>query len=137
MKGLPTLMRLAQAEIDARQRALGEIDARLIALEEEARAHERGMAAEAESVGGDPGQMATFGAYIQFALAARTDFVRRRQAIEQEAESVRAGLNEAFLELKRLELVVAKVAQQEFAAAEARERAAFDEAAITRYARRT
>jgi len=136
MKGLSTLMRLAQAEIDARQRALGEIDARLIALDDEARAHERGMENEAQSVGGDPGQMATFGAYIQFALAARTDFARRRQALEQEAEAVRAGLNEAFLELKRLELLAEKFAQRELAQEEARDRAALDEMAIARFSRR-
>lgn len=135
MKGLATLMRLARVEIDARQRALAEIDARIAALDGEAQAHERAMARESQEAAADPTSMAIYGVYVQAAIAMRGDFARRRTILVDEAQTIRAALNEAFIELKRLELLAERLATQEEKAAAMREGAALDEMAISRYAR--
>ncbi|MBU6371940.1 MAG: flagellar FliJ family protein [Alphaproteobacteria bacterium] len=135
MKGLATLMRLARAEIDARQRALAEIDARVAALDRDAAAHDRAMMRESMEATADPTAMAVYGAYVHAAIAMRADFARRRTILADEAQTIRAALNEAFIELKRLELLAERLATEEEKAAAAREGAALDEMAIARYAR--
>lgn len=135
MKGLATLMRLARVEIDARQRAIAEIDARLAGLDAQAVAHEDAIARESAASAADPTAAIAFGAYFRAALAARQDFGRRRAALSEEAQSIRAALNEAFLELKRLELVAERVATEAEKKILRAENAALDETAIARHAR--
>ncbi|MFZ4601682.1 MAG: hypothetical protein EBZ50_07700 [Alphaproteobacteria bacterium] len=135
MKGLGTLMRLARVEIDARQRAIAEIDARLAGLDAQASAHEDAIARESAAAAADPMAALGFGAYFRAALTARQDFGRRRTLLSEEAQSIRAALNEAFLELKRLELVAERVASEAEKKILRAENAALDETAIARHAR--
>jgi len=136
VKGLSTLIRLADAEVTERQRALAEIGRRVDALLMEAAAHEAAIEAEAAAVREAADPRMPFGAYVQAALLTRADLERRRIVLDAEAEQIRAGLNEAFVELKRLQLLAEKLQLRERAEEEARDRASIDEVATSRFARR-
>jgi len=134
MKGLATLMRLAKAEIDERQRAVAEIESRILGLERQVAIDAANVEGEQRAAMNDPFAGATLGAYLQAAHARRVDLERRIGLLRGEAQSLRDGLNEAFLELKRLELVAERYASEAEKMALRRENAALDEMAIARHA---
>jgi flagellar export protein FliJ len=134
MKGLATLMRLAKAEIDERQRAVADIESRILGLETQAAVDAANVEAEARAAVSDPFAGATLGAFLQAARMRRIDLDRRIGLLREEALVLRNGLNEAFLELKRLELVAERFASEAERAALLRENAELDEMAIARHA---
>jgi len=136
MKGLSTLMRLARAEIDARQRALAELEAARGGLERDIVERDAALVRERDAAAGDPETLRAFSAYLGATMAAKADLARRAGVLGEEAGEIRASLNEAFIELKRLELLAERLEREEERAQAMRDNAALDEMAIARFARK-
>ncbi|MBI1251253.1 MAG: hypothetical protein GC189_07265 [Alphaproteobacteria bacterium] len=135
MKTIATLIRLAKREVDQLMRLLADAegrraaaDARIAALDARV-VVEQGIAAQS-AMGG--------AAYGAFAFAAREDraaLVRDAEYCAAEVDHMRALLEAAYAELKKLEKLAEWGAERRAADALKRENATFDETAITRAAR--
>jgi len=135
-RALETLSRLQRAQIDEAKAALAEIvaarallAARDLALAEEIVREQADAARDLEGV-------AAYGAYAPRVAQERQMLAREDARLALEEEAVRARVTEAYIELKKIDLLMATQAERERAAQNARELSALDEAAAMRAARR-
>ena len=136
-RALETLARLQRAQIDEAKTALAEIvNARaMLAARDESLAaeivHEQAQAAR------DLAGVAAYGAYAPRVARERSMLSREDTRLALEEEAVRARVADAYIELKKIELLITTQTERERAAENARELAALDEAAAMRAARRS
>lgn len=133
---LHTLARLQRAHIDEAKHALAEIIAARTALADRDAALVAETAAE-QLAASDAAGAAAYGAYAPRIIEARRRLAEEDARQEQHETAVRAQLSDAYVELKKIEMLLAAQAERERVAENARELAAMDEAAATRTARRT
>lgn len=136
-RALETLARLQRAQIDEAKTALAEItNARaMLGARDTALAAE--IVQEQQSAARDLAGVAAYGAYAPRVARERQMLSREDARLALEEEVVRARVAEAYIELKKIELLMATQAERERAAENARELAALDETAAMRAARRT
>jgi flagellar export protein FliJ len=134
---LNTLVRLQRAQIDEAKSALASVvDARaMLAAREAALIAE--MAAEQKEASQDFAGATAYGAWAARVAQERQVLAREDARLALEETVMRERLADAFVELKKIELLMETQAEQERLAANARELAAIDEAGAMRAARRT
>jgi len=135
-RALQTLARLQRAQIDDAKHVLSGIVAARAALAERDAALVAVMAAE-QAAARDAAGAAAYGAYAPRVVDERRRLADEEAQQERRETVVRAQLADAYVELKKIELLLAAQAERERIAENARELAAMDEAAATRVARRS
>ncbi|MDX2235385.1 MAG: flagellar FliJ family protein [Hyphomonadaceae bacterium] len=136
-RALETLARLQRAQIDEARNALAGIVAARTMLSDRDKALMAEVAAEQIDAARDQAGVAAYGAYAPRVAQERQMLAREDARLARDEEVLRERVREAFVELKKIELLIATQAERERAAQNARELAALDEAAAMRAARRT
>ena len=135
-RALETLARLQRAQIDEAKTALGEIvNARAMLAARDASLAADIVQEQAEAAR-DLAGVAAYGAYAPRVTRERSVLSREDARLALEEEAVRARVAEAYIELKKIELLIATQTERERTAENARELSALDEAAAMRAARR-
>lgn len=136
-KALNTLARLQRVQIDEAKTELAEVvaaraslAARQIGLEAEV-ADEQRMAATHEDA------RAAYGTYAPRVVQEKRAMAATDARLAGEEGAIRQRLSAAYIELKKIEHLMATQAERERLAENAREMASLDEAAAMRAARRT
>lgn len=136
MKSLHTLLRIARADLDTLQRALGDQLRKLVAVEERQRTHEQALLAEQKAALRDYESARAYGGYAALALAGRRALVAEAASIEVECDRLRTLISEAHVEMRKFERLLELQAEREKREADKREAAALDEFATLRAGRR-
>lgn len=136
-RALETLARLQRAQIDEAKAGLSGLVAARAMLADRDRALLAEMAAEQIDAARDLAGVAAYGAYAPRVARERQMLAREDARLAREEEDVRERVREAYIELKKIELLIATQAERERAAEYARELAALDEAAAMRAGRRS
>jgi hypothetical protein len=121
MAGLALLIRLSRQVAEERQISLGQVTqahAEAVAATVE---HEMGVAAECQIAANDLDALAALGRWASEAARRGKVLQRRRSDLAHSEVAARGALHDAFIDLKRLELVLDTV--QETAACTSRRRA--------------
>ena len=136
-RALETLARLQRAQIDEAKAALAEITAAraMLAARDTALAIE--IVQEQADAQRDLAGVAAYGAYAPRVAQERQMLAREDARLALEEEVVRTRVTDAYIELKKIELLMATQAERERTAENARELAALDEAVAMRAARRS
>jgi flagellar export protein FliJ len=136
-RALETLARLQRAQIDETKIELAgivaareSIAARQIALEAEV-VREQSMAAA------DPDAHVAYGGYAPRVTQERRAMAESDARLAEDEDRLRDRLSAAYIELKKIEHLIAAQAERERLAENARELASLDEAAAMRAARRS
>jgi flagellar export protein FliJ len=135
-RALDTLARLQRSQIDAVKAALAEMVAARAALAARDAALVAEHAAEQGVAARDLQGMAAYGAYAPRVAGMRRALAQEDAALGEQEAALRAQLADAYIELKKVEQLLATQAERERLAMNARELAAMDEAAAMRAARR-
>lgn len=135
MKGLNTLIRLADRVVEQRREALAEIAGAIAALDAADAQAKAQSVIEAREVEIDPQTALTYGAYLEWERAERDKRARNRDALRLQEEKERDLLSEAFLELKRLESLAERLAEDQQKLDDKRDLDALDEQATLRHGR--
>ena len=135
-RALETLARLQRAQIDEAKAALGELVAARATLAARDAALAAEIVREQAEAARDLAGIAAYGAYAPRVTQERSMLSQEDTRLALEEEAVRARVAEAYIELKKIELLIATQTERERAAENARELAALDEAAAMRAARR-
>jgi flagellar protein FliJ len=135
VRGAASLLRLTRYEADERQRALAAlIEARAV-MDQEALAFEAYAAAEAAEAALSPIAMMSYAAFVQRLNMERAAMIRRQAQADEDIAAAREALSEAFVEVKRIEMLVDKLARANAQRADRAEEDARDEAVLIRIAR--
>lgn len=136
-RALETLARLQRAQIDEAKAALASVAAARQMLADRDAALAAEVIAEQTDAQRDLAGFAAYGAYAPRVAAERQRLAAEDARLAQEEAEVRERVREAYIELKKIELLLATQEERERAAENARELAALDEAAAMRATRRT
>lgn len=132
MKSLPTLIRLAQRDLDLLRRVLADQLGKRQAVDERIAAHAQALAAEQALAVRDYESARAYGGYAAFALAGRKALEGEGAAIDAESERLRGLIAEAHIEVKKLERLLELQQERERKAAAKREDDQLDEMATLR-----
>jgi flagellar protein FliJ len=135
VRGASSLLRLTRYEADERQRALAALVEARAALDQEALAFEAYAAAEAAEAARSPIAMISYAAFAQRLNLERAAMMRRQAKADADIAEAREALSEAFVEVKRIEMLVDKLARAKAQRADRAEEDARDEAVLIRIAR--
>lgn len=135
MAKLHGLIKLRQHELDEKRRELGEINAKIEALEQKKKQMLDRMEAEKQAAADNVMLASTIGAYIGKTLKRRESLTKQIQKIIVESEELMEEVREAFLELKKFEITQNRRDAEELARLEKLEQAVLDEIAIVRHGR--
>lgn len=136
MKALPTLVRLARRDLDLLQRALGEQMAKRADVDARAAAHEEAIRREQQIGLKDYDGARAYGGYVALALAGRRKLEDEGAAIDQEIERLRGLIQEAHIEMRKVERLLEIQNEREQRERERREDAEMDERATLTAGRR-
>lgn len=137
-KALATLVRVRSWHLQEARRKLGAAERARAALEDQARALSLEIAAEQACARSAPIEAgSTYAAYAAAASERRKRLDAARARAEDEERALRADLEAAFGELKRVELFAERCAERDAAEAKARDGARLDEIAVGGFRRRT
>lgn len=136
-RALETLARLQRAQIDEAKVALASVVAARAMLAERDAALVAEVAAEQIDAVRDNAGVAAYGAYAPRVAAERQRLAKEDARLAGDEAEVRERVREAYIELKKIELLIATQTERERTAENARELAALDEAAAMRASRRT
>jgi flagellar export protein FliJ len=128
---LETLARVARRQAEEIERELAALEGRRRMVRSRIAAHDQALAREGELARADTDGAVAFGAYAQAALAQRRMMAAEEAALAGEAETLRDSLRDAFIELKKIELLIAQRAERAAAEEEKQEQAALDDVAAT------
>ncbi len=135
-KGLPTLIRLHQRQLDEKRRMLAELeqlraelDTKIIALDAE-------VARERVAAAASPEVLAQFAAYLDGARQRRDTMLRTIDELAPKIEAAANAVAAAFQDVKRYEIAVDLKKRQQQAAEARVEQGDLDEIAITQHRRR-
>jgi hypothetical protein len=135
MKGLSTLIRIANVQVEEIRKEILAQEAQREAIQKEETELALLIAREEAEAARDPAFAVGFGAFLATVRVKSDALERRRAAIETLLDEMRERLSEAFLEVKRLELVMERVDAREAAEERAAEQAALDESNVLRHGR--
>ncbi|MFA5122305.1 hypothetical protein [Zavarzinia sp.] len=135
-KGLPTLIRLHQRQLDEKRRMLAELeqlraelDTKIIALDAE-------VARERVAAAASPEVLAQFAAYFDGARQRRDTMLRTIDELAPKIEGAANAVAAAFQDVKRYEIAVDLKKRQQQAAEARVEQGDLDEISITQHRRR-
>lgn len=136
MKGIEGLIRLQRWRLDEARRRLAELER----LREEFHAKQRNLEAEIEAeqgaaAAGSDVQRA-WSAFAERALERRATLARSAAETEAAAAAAHEEVNEAFREVKKLELAAERAERRQIEAAQRREQARLDGVALDMHRRR-
>jgi len=115
MSTLATLARVARRDAEDIERRLAASEARLRLVRARLAAHDRAVANESALARQSLEGSFTFGAYAQHALEQRRLIVAEEQALALETEALRDTLRDAFIELKKIEILIEQGAARDAA----------------------
>jgi len=136
MKGLPTLIRLYQRELDGRRRRLAFLENRRDNLLASLATLEGRLVVEQETASDSVEAMFAYGPYARRFLMERDQFRKQIAKAEDEVAKARQGVTEAYGELKKYELAEAARARRTQAERDRAERIALDDMGVEIYRRR-
>jgi len=136
VKALPTLIRVAQRDLDTLRRALVEEEGRRFAAQTRLSAHDQALAREQELARADYESSRAYGGFAAAALQRRRAMEAEIAMFDAEIARWRGLVTEAHVELKKLERLMELQAEREAVAARRADAAAMDEIATNRAARR-
>jgi len=123
MKSRETLIRLKRFQVDEKRRQVAQLEAMIAEFERMAVDLEREISTEQSRAGiSDPGHFA-YPTYAKAAIQRRDNLSRSVNDLKVQLEDVRAGLTEAFEELKKVELLEERNNQRESVEGAAHEQA--------------
>jgi flagellar protein FliJ len=135
-RALETLVRVHQSRIDEVQHALGIVTAEQNKLALDRASFER-MVRDERTFASEHHEFATYYAsFVPHAASMQNAFSAQEDVLAEREKRLRDDLADAFLELKKVETLLASEAERERRSEQAIERAAFDETAILQAARR-
>jgi|CXWL01.1.fsa_nt_gi flagellar export protein FliJ len=135
MKALHTLLRVAKADLDLLQRALGDQLGKQTHVEERIRTHEQVLIAEQKAALRDYESYRAYGGYAAVARAGRAALEAELVAIGQECDRLRTLISEAHVEMRKFERLLELQAERDKATADKRDADALDEMATMRAGR--
>src|SRR5713226_10719323 len=126
MKSRDTLIRLKKFQVDEKRRKVAQIEAMIAEFERMASDLEREIKVEQDRSGiHDPGHFA-YPTYAKAAIQRRDNLKRSANDLKVQLEDAKAALNEAFEEMKKVELLDERDQMRERADEDAREQAELD-----------
>ena len=126
MKSRDTLIRLKKFQVDEKRRRVAQIEGMIADFQRMSAELEREIVAEQERAGiNDPTHFA-YPTYAKAAIQRRENLTRSADELRIQLEDARAHLNEAFDELKKVELLDERDQLRERQAEGAREQAELD-----------
>lgn len=134
MKGLHGMIRLSQWRLDEARKDLAEIDRTLERLDLSLVDLEQDLLKQ-QSVAEDPSLGLSFGAYAAASLSRRATLLAEQRKIEHIRAEKQEKVSDAFMELKKFEILAERRAQREKEAEDKRDQAEMDGIAIDRFAR--
>ena len=129
MSTLDTLSRIARREAENIERQLAAVEGRLWMVRERIRAHDSAMFGEQELARTTTEGALAFGAFAQLALSQRRMIVAEEEALAGEVNMLRDTLRDAFIELKKIEILIDQQAQRAAQEETRQEQIAMDEIA--------
>ncbi|PYE99925.1 flagellar export protein FliJ [Rhodopseudomonas faecalis] len=132
MKSRDTLIRLKKFQVDEKRRRVAQIEGMIADFQRMSAELEREIVAEQERAGiNDPTHFA-YPTYAKAAIQRRENLTRSADELRVQLEDARAHLNEAFDELKKVELLDERDQARERAEESAREQADLDSIGLMR-----
>lgn len=129
MKSRDTLIRLKRFQVDEKRRRVAQIESMIAEFDRMCAELTREIAAEESRSGhADPSHFA-YPTYARAAMSRRDNLRRSADELKTQYEEARRGLEEAFEEMKKVEVLDDRERAQERADDKARDLAAMDEAA--------
>lgn len=126
MKSRDTIIRLKKFQVDEKRRRVTQIETMIADFQRMATELDREIQVEQDRAGiHDPAHFA-YPTYAKAALGRRENLVRSADELAEQLEEARAALQEAFEELKKVELLDERDQMRERAAEGAREQAELD-----------
>jgi flagellar export protein FliJ len=126
MKSRETIIRLKKFQVDERRRKVAQIETMIAEFQRMASDLEREIQTEQDRAGiHDPAHFA-YPTYAKAAIGRRENLKRSADELAGQLEAARAALQEAFEELKKVELLDERDQMRERAAEGAREQAELD-----------
>ncbi len=134
MRGLDTLIRLSQRQLDEKRRVLGELEHLRNEFQEQARRLETELEGERDAVLG--GVVNGSAAYFSAARQRREIITRSADELAAKIEATATAVAEAFQDVKRFEIARDLKNRRRRAEAARREQAELDDIALGRHRRR-
>jgi flagellar FliJ protein len=132
MKSRDTLIRLKKFQVDERRRKVAQIETMIAEFERMAGDLEREIKVEQDRAGiHDPGHFA-YPTYAKAAINRRENLKRSADELRSQLEDAKAALGEAFVDLKKVELLDERDQAREREAVAAAEQADLDGIALMR-----
>jgi flagellar FliJ protein len=132
MKSRETLIRLKKFQVDEKRRKVAQIEGMIAEFERMASDLDREIQAEQDRAGiHDPAHFA-YPTYAKAAIQRRENLVRSADELRTKLDDAKLVLQEAFEELKKVELLDERDQMRERAAEEAREQADLDAIGLMR-----
>ncbi|HVY57902.1 MAG TPA: flagellar export protein FliJ [Xanthobacteraceae bacterium] len=132
MKSRETLIRLKKFQVDEKRRKVAQIEGMIAEFNRMATELDREIQSEQDRAGiHDPAHFA-YPTYAKAAIQRRENLVRSAEELKVQLEEVKALLQEAFEELKKVELLDERDQMRERAAEGAREQAELDAVGLMR-----
>jgi flagellar export protein FliJ len=132
MKSRETLIRLKKFQVDEKRRKVAQIEGMIAEFDRMAAELDREIQSEQDRAGiHDPAHFA-YPTYAKAAIQRRENLVRSADELKVQLEEVKALLQEAFEELKKVELLDERDQMRERAAEGAREQAELDAVGLMR-----
>ena len=132
MKSLKTLIKLRKDEVDKRRKELSDIEARQQSLIAEFERHGKSIEIESAAAVNFPETSITFAGFLKKTLKRRDDLQKAIKLMQQVIDKKRDELQEAFGELKKLEIVLENKITEAYRAELKREQGKLDEIALRR-----
>jgi flagellar export protein FliJ len=132
MKSRDTLIRLKKFQVDEKRRRVAQIEGMIADFQRMSAELEREIVSEQERAGiNDPTHFA-YPTYAKAAIQRRENLTRSAEELRVQLDDARAHLNEAFDELKKVELLDERDQARERAEESAREQADLDSIGLMR-----
>jgi|SRR5690242_12293684 len=132
MKSRDTLIRLKKFQVDEKRRKVAQIEGMIAEFERMAADLDREIRSEQDRAGiHDPAHFA-YPTYAKAAIQRRENLLRSADELKVKLDDARAVLQEAFEELKKVELLDERDQMRERAAEEAREQSDLDAIGLMR-----
>jgi len=132
MKSRDTLIRLKKFQVDEKRRKVAQIEGMIAEFERMAANLEREIAIEQDRAGiSDPSHYA-YPTYAKAAMQRRENLKRSADELRSQMDDAKAALQEAFEELKKVELLDERDQMREREEASAREQASMDAIGLMR-----
>jgi flagellar export protein FliJ len=130
MKSRETLIRLKKFQVDEKRRRVAQIEGMIADFQRMSAELDREIQTEQERAGiNDPAHFA-YPTYAKAAIQRRENLTRSADELRIQLDDARSHLNEAFDELKKVELLDERDQMRERAADDAREQAEMDRIAL-------